>query len=131
MDLFGGTESMTEVEERRKIASSRAPDGSKVPAFHYYWEQASFNPVDHEIVCHIHFKVPGRKKRIKRAFTYHWRLWTIPELRELLDEAGFASSEVYAEGWDDDAQDGDGNFRKKSRFENDAGWIAYVVGYVD
>ena len=131
VDLFGGTESMTEIEERRKIGSSRAPDGSKVPGFHYYWEQASFNPVDHEIVCHIHFKVPGRKKRIKRAFTYHWRLWTIPELRELLDEAGFASSEVYAEGWDDDAEDGDGNFRKKSRFENDAGWIAYVVGYVD
>jgi hypothetical protein len=98
-----------------------------VPAFTYIWEQAKFNPIDHEIVCHISFRLRGGKK-LRRAFTYHWRLWTLPELREILAEAGFAGSDVYVEGWDDDADETDGVFRKRARFENQAGWVAYVVG---
>jgi hypothetical protein len=26
---------------------------------------------------------------LRRAFRYDWRLWTIPELAEMLEEAGF------------------------------------------
>lgn len=26
---------------------------------------------------------------LRRAFRYHWRLWTLPELREMLLAAGF------------------------------------------
>jgi cyclopropane fatty-acyl-phospholipid synthase-like methyltransferase len=127
MDAFGGTEAIAEDIEHRKIPSSTAFDGTEVPAFRYTWEQARFNPVDHRIVCHIHFKLADGK-RLKRAFTYDWRLWTLPELRELLIEAGFADAEVYVEGWDDEADDTDGVFRKRARFENQSGWVAYVVG---
>lgn len=130
LDLFGGTDAMAEISEKRRIPASKALDGTKVPPFTYIWEQASFNPVDHHILCHIHFKLKDGTK-INKAFTYDWRMWMIPELRELLDEAGFASSDVWVEGWDEEEQDGDGIFRKKKRFENQAGWVSYVVGYVD
>lgn len=128
LDVFGGTEAMIEDVENRRIKSCRSFDGQKIPSFTYTWEQASFNPIDHEIRCHIHFKLPDGK-RIKRAFTYDWRLWMLPELRELMAEAGFSSSDVYLEGWDDAADDTDGIFRKRKRFENQSGWVAYLVGH--
>jgi hypothetical protein len=34
------------------------------------------------------------------------------------------------EGWDDEADEADGIFRRKTYFENQAGWVAYVVGLV-
>jgi SAM-dependent methyltransferase len=128
LDIFGGTEAVCEAVEKRKIDPSKAFDGTPVPRFTYVWDQASYNPVDNHIVCHIHFKLRDGTK-IRRAFTYDWRLWTIPELRELLGEAGFAASEVYVEGWDEETEDTDGIFRRRVRFENQAGWVAYVVGF--
>jgi len=32
---------------------------------------------------------------LKHAFTYHWKLWTIPEVSELLQEAGFAEVHIW------------------------------------
>ena len=128
LDAWGGQEVMGEDVEEREIEAEKAFDGTKVPAFTYIWEQERFNPVDHHIVCHIHFRTKSGIK-VKRAFTYDWRLWTLPEMRELLSEAGFASSEVYVEGWDDDEDDSDGIFRRRRYFENDAGWVAYLVAY--
>lgn len=127
LDIFGGTEAGSEEVEERKIEASEGFDGTRIPAFTYIWEQASFNPVDHRIVCRIHFKLRDGTK-IKRAFTYDWRLWTIPELRELLLEAGFRAADVYVEGWDEEADDSDGVFRRRKRFDNQDGWVAYVVG---
>jgi SAM-dependent methyltransferase len=126
LDAYGGTDAICEDEETRRIEATKAFDGTKVPSFGYTWEQASFNPVDHHTVCHIHFKVRGKK--LKKAFTYDWRLWTLPELRELLLEAGFARADVYVEGWDEEEDDTDGIFRRRIRFENMSGWVAYVVG---
>lgn len=128
LDTWGGTEVMREDTEKRKIESEKAFDGTKIPSFTYLWQQASFNPVDHHIVCHIGFKLRDGRK-MPRAFTYDWRLWMLPELRELLAEAGFASSAVFIEGWDDKADDTDGVFRKRARFENQEGWVAYLVAY--
>ena len=127
LDAFGGSEAMEEDEEDRKIPASKAFDGKRVPKFTYVWEQAAFNPVDHDILCHIHFKL-GDGTRIRRAFTYDWRFWTLPEIQELMLEAGFSDTEVYVEGWDDEEDDTDGIFRRRKRFENQAGWVAYVVG---
>lgn len=127
LDAFGGTESIIAISETRRIAVSTALDGSRVSAFTYVWEQARFNPIDHHIVCHIHFKLGGGIK-LNRAFTYDWRLWTLPELRELLLDSGFEAAEVYVEGWDEKEEDTDGIYRRRTRFENDAGWVAYVIG---
>ncbi|HKQ63129.1 MAG TPA: class I SAM-dependent methyltransferase [Candidatus Polarisedimenticolaceae bacterium] len=128
LDVYGGTEAIVEATDRRRIAASRAPDGSRIPPFTYIWEQAFFNPIDHHTICHIHFELAGGKK-LRRAFSYDWRLWTLPELQELLGEAGFSRSAVYVDRWDEKANDGDGIYRRRTRFENQDGWVAYVVGY--
>ena len=127
LGTFGGTEAMSANSEQRRVAGFQGPDGQRIPGFLYVWEQAAFNPVDHGIVCHIHFKLgDGTWKR--RAFTYDWRLWTLPEVREALAEAGFAGAEVYVEGWDDRQDESDGIYRRRGRFENQDAWIAVVVG---
>jgi cyclopropane fatty-acyl-phospholipid synthase-like methyltransferase len=128
LDAWGGSEAMCEDREKRTIDAEKAFDGTKIPSFTYIWEQARFNPVDHQIACHIHFRLRDGTK-IKRAFSYDWRMWTLPEMQELLREAGFASTEVYVEGWDEEADEADGIFRRRSYFENQAGWIAYVIGH--
>lgn len=126
LDAFGGTESECTLKETTRVPAGRDPDGTSLPAFRYIWEQASFSAIDHRIVCHIHFELGAR--RLHRAFSYHWRLWTLPELCELLEEAGFSESRVYVEGWDDEADEPDGVFRLRKRLDNEGGWIAYVVG---
>lgn len=114
LDAFGGPEASDLMKEKTKI------DG-----FTYVWEQAVFEPVTSRILCHIHFKFPDGSK-IKRAFTYDWRLWTLPELRELLLEAGFSSVRVYWEG-DDGEGGGNGEFKEHATGEADLAWIAYLV----
>ncbi len=84
-----------------------------------------YRPVTGDLTCHIHFRFPDRS-RIDKAFTYDWRLWTLPELRELLDEAGFRTVTVFWEGDDGDGG-GNGEFTPDPAGEADAGWIAYLV----
>ena len=132
LDLFGGTDSMTDIKEETERDETRDPDGRLVPPLTYTWEQASFNPVTHEMVCYIHLRVKkgasgGAKRKIKRAFTYDWRIWTLPELRDLCAEVGFERSDAYTEGWDEDEDEGDGNFERVDDFDNDGSWIAYLV----
>jgi hypothetical protein len=62
-----------------------------------------------------------------RAFSYRWRLWTIPEIRELLDEAGFRKSEVYSESTDRRTGRGNGVFRVRESADSDPGWIGYIA----
>ena len=128
IDAFGGTDAMGEIIEERANKTTVRPDGTRVPRFTYVWEQARFNPIDNRILCYIHFKFRDGTT-LKRAFTYDWRLWQLPELRELMEEAGFRDIEFYADGWAKDGE-ADGVYRRKTRFENIAGWLAYVVGYV-
>ncbi len=114
MDMFGGPESFEETKEKTKH------DG-----FTYIWDQAEFHPVTNHMRCHIHFKFPDGSK-LKKAFTYEWRLYTAPELRDLLLEAGFSKVTVYWEGEDEDGE-GNGEFTPEADGEADLAWIAYIV----
>lgn len=127
VDAFGGQDAMDDGKEERRITDGRTPGGRAVPNFTYVWDQARFNVCNHDILCHIHFKLKGGKK-LKKAFTYDWRFWTLPEIRDLMIEAGFADTEVYMEGWDEEEEEADGIFRRRTVMENDASWVAYVVG---
>lgn len=126
LNAFGGTEAMTRIEERRRIASSQGPDGLRVPGFTYVWEQLGFNAVDHRIRCDIHFRFRDGTV-MRRAFRYDWRLWTLPEIRDLLADSGFRSSEVWVEGWDEERNRSDETYRRRTYFENQEGWLAYVI----
>ena len=126
-NAFGGTEAHAKLIESRRIPASRAVDGSRIPAFTYVWEHASFNPIDHHLICHIHFRL-ANGKRLQRAFSYDWRFWTLPEIQEAMREAGFSTVEVYIEGWDERKWEPNGIYRLRRRFENQEGWLANLVG---
>ncbi|MCW8874544.1 MAG: class I SAM-dependent methyltransferase, partial [Gammaproteobacteria bacterium] len=65
------------------------------------------------------------KSKMKRAFTYEWRLWTLPELQELLKEAGFSKVTVYWQGWDEDDEP-DGDFQPATEADADPGWVCFL-----
>ena len=114
LDAFGGPDAIEVQKEKTKFDN-----------FTYVWDQAEFYPVTSRIVCHIHFKFPDGSK-IKNAFTYDWRMWTLPEIRELLLEAGFSKVRVYWEGEDEDGE-GNGEFSETETGDADLAWIAYIV----
>lgn len=114
IDLFGGAQAQEEMKEK-----------TKHKGFTYIWDQSKFHPVTNHIRCHIHFSFPDGSK-IKKAFTYEWRLWSAPELREILIEAGFRSATVYWEGEDEDGE-ANGEFEPHAKGQADPAWIAYVV----
>jgi hypothetical protein len=114
LDAFGGYEACQEIEEHTRHRR-----------FTYVWDQARYSPVTGDFQCHIHFRFPDGS-RMDRAFSYDWRLWTLPELQELLLEAGFRRVTVYWEG-DDGNGGGNGVFRPDAHGDADATWLAYLV----
>lgn len=114
LDAYGGYESFREQKEKT--------DNGK---FTYVWDQAKYNPISGDMTCHIHFHFPDGSK-LKKAFSYDWRLWTLPEIRELLDEAGFSKVTVYWEGTDKHGE-GDGKFKPAAVGEADAAWVCYIT----
>ncbi len=126
LDIFGGPESMTTCQEPRRILHAITPAGDPVEPYTYIWDQARYNHIDHEMLCHIHFKFRDGTQ-MKKAFTYGWRLWTPPELTELLEEAGFKETAVYLEGWDDETNDTDSIFRRRTFYNDMDAWIGYIV----
>ncbi|WP_246156137.1 methyltransferase domain-containing protein [Thiohalocapsa marina] len=117
LDAYGGYDAFRELVEERTIDDAEG-------RFTYRWEQASYNPIDGAMQCHIHFELPDGT-RLERAFSYRWRLWTLPELRELLTEAGFRCVTCYWQGWTADGEP-DGQFHPAEQADADAGWICYL-----
>jgi SAM-dependent methyltransferase len=126
LEMFGGTKAIDLDEELRDLDD-----------FTYHWEQESFNPLTNDIVCHIHFEFPDGSK-LDKAFTYVWRLWSIPELRDLLHEVGFSDVKIYWETVEeeldeDEDEDGDGMLRGTGEYEprevveQQESWLVYVV----
>lgn len=115
LDAFGGYEAHQELEERTEYDD-----------FTYVWDQSAFNPINQHMTCRIHFEFPDGSD-YRDAFVYHWRLWTLPEIRELLVEAGFARATIYWEGTDEDTNEGDGIYEPAEEGDADAGWICYIV----
>jgi len=118
LDAYGGYDSHKEIVEERAIYDGGA-------GFTYIWEQSKFNPITHNLVCHIHFAFPDGS-RLQNAFNYDWRLWTLPEVRDLLVESGFRNVTVYWQGWDKRGEP-DGKFKPAIEAEADAGWICYLT----
>ncbi len=102
-------------------------DRTRKGGFTYEWEQRAYDPISHRIECAIHFAFPDGT-RMKNAFVYDWRLWTLAELRELFAEAGFQDVHVLWEGTDSRTGGGNGVFRRKEVGDMDEAWIAIVVG---
>jgi cyclopropane fatty-acyl-phospholipid synthase-like methyltransferase len=113
LDAYGGYEAFQELKEK-----------TKYDKFTYIWDQSRYNPINGIAKNHIHFKFKDGSKMMN-AFSYEWRVWTMPEIINMLEEAGFKPT-VYWEQADEDGE-GNGVFIPETEGDADAGWIAYVV----
>jgi SAM-dependent methyltransferase len=110
LDVFGGGLAHRPFAERHRHRG-----------FDHVWEQRAFDPSTHRVDCRIHFELPDGR-RLRDAFVYDWRMWTVPELVDLMHEAGFARTQVL---WQDPAS---GSFRVRRQPAADPHWLAYVAG---
>ena len=115
LDVFGGSECYQVQKEKRKLEG-----------FRYVWEQSAFNAITNELTCHIHFHFPDKSK-LKKAFSYTWRVWGARELREILDEAGFSETIVYRQKFDPDTDEALDEYIATDFAEDYACWLGYIV----
>lgn len=125
LEIYGGTEATAVTEEEREC------DG-----YDYVWDQHTFNPLTGETLCYIHFRFPDGSS-LEKAFTYDWRLWTIPELVDMLKEVGFADTKIFWEQLEEDDGDddnemlyGNGEYEDMTGkdVEQQESFLVYVVG---
>ncbi|MEX2218635.1 MAG: hypothetical protein WD749_07720 [Phycisphaerales bacterium] len=93
-DTYGGATAFTIGTMSRDI---RAPGGLRI---HYLWEQREADPTTGMVLDTIHFRADRDGEIVYQeadAFVYRWRLWSVPELRDAMAEAGFRKTEVYAD----------------------------------
>ena len=132
VDAYGGPGAMRTGTQSVDIPTETSLDmpheGSPpLPGFLYHWEQRSFDPITHRTECRIHFTLDDGQ-RLDNAFIYRWRLWTIPELLELMLEAGFSQAQAWCDRYDPKAGTSDGVYRPIKKMPARADWIAYVIG---
>lgn len=119
MDHVGGYEMVQETVDKETYGKGKNK-------FIYYWKQEAFNPVNNEGRFTISFKWNDGTK-LKDVFTYDWRVWSIREIRECLEEAGFKKSWVFWEQDDEDGDGGNGEFELTESEENCPVFIDYIV----
>jgi hypothetical protein len=104
-DIYGGHTAFRTGSWTRTI---RHP---QLGTFLYRWNQREADPTTGMVRNSIDFGITTRAKKkttsrsatksapatkwTKDAFTYHWHLWSMPELRDALTEAGFKHIDFY------------------------------------
>lgn len=117
LEMAGGPEFTKAMSEKRSFP---VPG---VGRFRYIWEQGDFNPITAEARYRIHYE-DARGNRMRNAFTYDWRVWSLPEVRDAASEAGFAKVATFVE-----KRGGQGDrYVETLDGDNDPAWISYVIG---
>lgn len=114
LDTYGGWLAQRGITERRKV------DGGLT----YVWEQEPIEPITQRMRASIHFERRGGRP-LPGAFLYDWRLWTLPELKDLMEEVGFEDLEIL---WDVEPKGEPPRYLVRRRAKNQPAWIAYLVG---
>ncbi|MCB0332226.1 MAG: class I SAM-dependent methyltransferase [Bdellovibrionales bacterium] len=100
------------------------------PWFTYRWAHRSYEPLTHHGLYTIGFTMETGEK-YPDAFVYDWRVWTLPEVQECAQEAGFTDIRVYWECEDEDDGDGESTYELITEAGNEyETWIAYVAAFV-
>lgn len=115
LDAYGGWEAMGLDQTERDVG----------PCV-YHWDQELFDPLTHHTRCHIHFSFADGSE-LRKAFTYDWRLWTVPELREILEDAGFSRVRVLWEKTDGDDEPTGVLYEPKRSIDNQESWWTYIL----
>ncbi|PWA90776.1 S-adenosyl-L-methionine-dependent methyltransferases superfamily protein [Artemisia annua] len=126
MDLYGGTSSECELKMQRKF-----------PNFTYTWEQAGFDIIQRKTRISLHYTLLNhQKKKLRHAFSYSWRLWSLPEIKDCMEEAGFRSVHFWIRQMPDSenikSMEGFGSARdikyeEVTSFQQQDSWNAYIV----
>lgn len=127
LDAYGGSEMSMPDHNARQVVDPEGVVNDGEP-FTYEWEQLDYDPLTHDMNCAIHFELEDGS-RIEEAYTYSWRVWSLPELRELLLEAGFSRVRVWAEQEDEDG-DETGVYTSITRLDNRGVWWVYLTAEV-
>lgn len=93
-DTYGGETAFTLGSLRRVHQDPRDP----ALRVHYTWQQRHADPLTARVENALHFRVERAGEIVQDlpdAFIYRWRLWSVPELRDALLEAGFRDVAVY------------------------------------
>ncbi len=132
-DMYGGADAFTPMMLKR---ARRGPGGERVE---YTWEQREADALTGLVLDTLSFRVwPARRaaraqpasprvRAFPDAFIYRWRLWSIPELRDAVHDAGFTTFDVYDELAD--AMDADGRVYVSPVAQGalDRNWVVYLV----
>jgi len=126
LEMVGGSAfEESPFSERRAVMHPDGPRRGK-RWFTYTWSHKAFNPLTREGTYTITFSFPDGREMID-AFVYDWRVWTIPEVRECLIEAGFDEVQVFWEDEDENNRDL-GTYSPRTEAPNHPTWLCYVVG---
>ena len=96
-DTYGGESTFITGAVHRDHWIADGPHKGK--RIRYTWEQRDADPLTGMVTDVLHFRVEVGgviHEAFFDAFVYRWRLWSVPELRDAMLEAGFARTDVYA-----------------------------------
>lgn len=117
LELTGGEGFRETLQEAKRLKITG------VGSLKYIWQQFQHDPISNTNHYAIHFKLPDGTW-IHDAFTYHWRIWDIREVREVLLDAGFKNTVVLWENTDEEADE----FLPQEQGDPRRDWLCYVVG---
>ncbi|XP_010521665.1 PREDICTED: uncharacterized protein LOC104800539 isoform X2 [Tarenaya hassleriana] len=125
MDLYGGTSAEGQLKLQRRF-----------PSFTYVWEQAEFDIIGRKTRISLHYHLLKQNKKLRHAFSYSWRLWSLPEIKDCLEEAGFGSVHFWLREMPDSSEmrrtEGFGHgrdlkYEEVESFQQCDAWNAYVI----
>ncbi|CAA7019041.1 unnamed protein product [Microthlaspi erraticum] len=125
MDLYGGASAEGQLKLQRKF-----------PTFTYTWEQAEFDIVSRKTRISLHYHLQKQNRKIRNAFSYSWRLWSLPEIKDCMEEAGFKAVHIWLREMPDASEmrrtDGFGagrdiKYEQVKSFQQCDSWNAYIV----
>ena len=124
LDIWGGSESQVLQEEPRDIDN---PEDDGIGDFTFIWDQDAFDPTTYFCTMRMHFTFQDDSE-MRNAFVYDWRMWTMPEVMELMNEAGFRDAHFLWEGTNRKTNEGTGTYHRVEKGEADLAWVTYIVG---
>lgn len=111
IDLHGGAEVFSEEEEVTDCGE-----------FDLVCHQTAVSPVDHSANLALHFRFADGSE-MHNAFQYTWRIWSMPEIMDVLREAGFDDLRAY---WCCDEGE-ETRYELTERGYNDFAWVACLA----
>ena len=124
LDIWGGSESQVLQEEPRDIDN---PEDDGIGDFTFIWDQDAFDPTTYFCTMRMHFTFQDDSE-MRNAFVYDWRMWTMPEVMELMNEAGFRDVHFLWEGTNRKTNEGTGTYHRVEKGEADLAWVTYIIG---